>query len=154
TRASEAGSPGGACGDRIRPRVIQRLLNYPQCSRVFAREFSLNGAGAFRKVVSAKEVRQLSIRCFCVYVFSARRRSEVESSVAHYPWKYRGLHLTPTHQGASADGRQCDPILDAKPVGSTGLRFWAHAKVYDRRPAGTPTGEADVCKAALRPVLR
>lgn len=33
-------------------------------------------------------------------------------------------------------------------------RFWVHAKVYYRRPDGSPTGEADVCKAALRPVLR
>jgi hypothetical protein len=33
-------------------------------------------------------------------------------------------------------------------------RFWSHAKVDDRRPDGIPTGEADVCKAALRPVLR
>ncbi len=32
-------------------------------------------------------------------------------------------------------------------------RFWLHAQVYYRRPDGTPTGEADVCKAALRPVL-
>jgi integrase len=33
-------------------------------------------------------------------------------------------------------------------------RFWNHAKVYYRRPDGTPTGEADVCRAALRPLLR
>jgi integrase len=33
-------------------------------------------------------------------------------------------------------------------------RFWGWAKVYYQRPDGTPTGYADVCKAALRPVLR
>jgi hypothetical protein len=33
-------------------------------------------------------------------------------------------------------------------------RFWSHAKVDYRCSNGTPTGEADVCEAALRPVLR
>src|SRR5262245_39709146 len=32
-------------------------------------------------------------------------------------------------------------------------RFWNWSKVYYRRPDGIPTGEADVCRAALRPLL-
>jgi len=53
-----------------------------------------------------------------------------------------------------ANGRRAAPAGNDTTVGEVVERFWTFAKTYYVHPDGTPTGEAESYKAALRPVLR
>jgi integrase len=57
-------------------------------------------------------------------------------------------------RSSGTGGKPANPPAGATTVDQMILAFWKHAEVHYRGPDGTPTGEADNFREALRPVRR